>query len=100
MSITRFRQPGCHGFSALDPWLCVLAFQRVCLFVPPVLSKIKVNKDFSYFVKFSAKNMPLGERLKSGMAERLGSNRLDEFPGDIGCKNKLLFYDGLFVSRH
>ena len=27
------RRPGCPGLSALDPWLCVPAFQRVCLFV-------------------------------------------------------------------
>ena len=27
------RRPGCPGLSALDPWLCVPAFQRVCLFL-------------------------------------------------------------------
>ena len=32
ISSTGFRQPYCHGFSALDLWLCVSAFQRVCPF--------------------------------------------------------------------
>jgi len=31
---TGIRQPGCPGFPALDPWLCVPAFQRVCPFAP------------------------------------------------------------------
>jgi len=34
MSTTGIRQPGFRGFSALGPWLCVLAFQRVCPFAP------------------------------------------------------------------
>jgi len=29
---TGIRQPGCPGFSALDPWLCVPDFHRVCPF--------------------------------------------------------------------
>jgi len=32
MSSTGIWQPGCHGFKALDPWLCAPAFQRVCPF--------------------------------------------------------------------
>ena len=34
MRPTGVRQPGCRGFSALGPWLCVLVFQRVCPFAP------------------------------------------------------------------
>ena len=46
-SSTGFRQPGCHGFSALDPWLCVPAFQRVCPFAlypyPILFNDLNVN---------------------------------------------------------
>ena len=28
-----FRQPGSPGRAALDPWFCVVAFRRLCLFV-------------------------------------------------------------------
>jgi hypothetical protein len=58
MSTTGIRQPGCPGCSALGPWLCVLAFQRVCPFVPQryliLLSCFKKNNC----EQFDAKNVP------------------------------------------
>ena len=39
------RQPGCRGFSALGPWLCVLVFQRVCPFAPQFLILNNLNSS-------------------------------------------------------
>jgi hypothetical protein len=47
---THVWQPGCLSFPALDPWLCVPAFQRVCPFTqwiyPMVVYGLKVSPKF------------------------------------------------------
>ena len=49
MSTTGVRQPGCRGFSALGPWLCVLAFQRVCPFAPQFL----ILNEFAFSIRIT-----------------------------------------------
>ena len=52
MSTSGVRQPGCRGFSALGPWLCVLAFQRVCPFAPQFL----ILSEFAYSTRITERN--------------------------------------------
>ena len=79
MNITGVRQPGCRGFSALGPWLCVLAFQRVCPFAPQFLLLTEFDVSIQITERNSLQKLcRLCDSHKSDSRISSGFDRLDE----------------------